>query len=164
MQARRRAGGQAAEEHRLAHRLGVLELVAQHHLVQLPRAGPREHVERAVADPVEIRQRPRPVEQLDLGAHGARGLERVVGRGQVGVQQGLAGQAVDAPEVLVCGDVAQVPDERAHDRVQRAVDDLVVEAGDERQGAVAHGAQALGEVGGHRRDDNESLGPARLGR
>ena len=33
-----RAAGQPAEEHRLAHRLGVLELVAHHQLVQLARA------------------------------------------------------------------------------------------------------------------------------
>ena len=49
------------------------------------------------------------VEQLDLAAHGARRLEGVVARGELGVQQRLAGEAVHEPEVLVGRDVRRGP-------------------------------------------------------
>ena len=62
-----------AEEHRLAHRLGVHELVAQHQLVQLARPVALEHVERPLAHGVEVLERVVAVEQLDVAAR-ARGV------------------------------------------------------------------------------------------
>src|SRR4051794_14758615 len=151
--AERRLAGreQAAELHRLAHRLGVLELVAEHHLV--------EHRVRAVAvrrldhtrpHLVEVGARAGGVEQLDVAADAARRLERVVARRELGMQQRPAGEAMHEPELLVRGDVREVPDERAHDRV-----DLTLELGrrempDDVERLAAHRLHGIEDVTTHR--------------
>ena len=55
-------------------------------------------------------------ERVHLRAHRARRLEGVIDARQVGPQQLPATEPVGHPEVLVGGDVAKVPRERAHDR------------------------------------------------
>ena len=69
-------------------------------------------------------------------AHGARRLEGVVAGGEVGPQERLAGEAVHEPEVLVGGDVAEVPDERAHDRIDLRLEVGVAEVGDELEASA----------------------------
>ena len=126
-------GQQPAQAHRLAHGLGVLELVAHDHLVHAPgrRRGRRCTPSVRSRTVGEVPARALGVEQLDLAAHGARRLERVVARGELGVQQRLAGEAVHEPEVLVGGDVPQVPRQRAHDRVDLALELPVIEVRDD---------------------------------
>ena len=90
------------------------------------------------------------VEQLDLAAHRARRLERVVDGRELGVQQVAAGVAVHRPQILVGGDVGEVPGERAHQRIDLALERVVVEVGDEGEGPIA-GRREVGEqVGGGR--------------
>ena len=145
---RRLARGQhAAELHRLAHRLGVLELVADHHLVK-HRVGCAvlERAQDAGADGVEVIAGRGRVEQLDLPADGARRLERVVHRGELRVQQRLAREAMHEPQVLVGRNVGKVPHERAHDRVDLALELGDRQMADELQGAAAgrvHGVEDL---------------------
>jgi hypothetical protein len=115
----------AAQPQRLPHRLGVLELVEDHEVVQLARAHTIEYVERPGSDVLHVGERLPAVQQLYLAARGPRRLERVIGRGQFLVQQRLATQAVHRPQVLVRRDVRQVPHERTHDRIERPVHDVV---------------------------------------
>jgi hypothetical protein len=147
-------GQQAAEPHGLAHGLGVLELVADHHLVH-HRVDPAgvDGRQRPLADLRQVLARAVGVEQLDLAAHGARRLEGVVARGELGTQQRLVGEAVHEPQVLVGRDVPQVPRERAHDRVDLALELLVVEVRDDREGAFAGGGEGVDEGLGHRERD-----------
>ena len=115
----------------------MLLLVLQHELVQhgvhAVRGRAREH---ALADRREVLARAGGVQQLDLAAHGARRLERVVGRGEVGAQQRLAGVAMHEPEVLVGGDVGEIPDERAHQRVDLALEVAIADRGGEHERAL----------------------------
>ena len=84
------------------------------------------------------------VEDRQVAADGARRLERVVHRGELGVQQRLAAVAVDEPQVLVGGDVREIPRERAHQRGVRGLHLLVGERLD-------HGERALARLGRGRR-------------
>ena len=74
-------------------------------------AGPAalEDRQRALAHVGEVAERLAAVEQRQVAADRARRLERVVHRGQLGVQQRLAAVAVHEPQVLVGGDVREVP-------------------------------------------------------
>jgi hypothetical protein len=130
---RRLAGReQAPERHRLAHRLRVLQLVAEDHFVQhrVGLAVPQLSGH-TVANGIEIRAGARRVEQLDRAAHSPGRLEGVVAHREIGAQQRLAGEAMHEPQVLVGGDVRQVPDERAHDRVDLALEIVGREVRDE---------------------------------
>ena len=66
------------------------------------------------------------------------------------MQQRLAAEAVHEPEVLVGGDVREVPDQRAHDRVELALELGVVEVRDERERAARGWRQGFHEGCGHR--------------
>ncbi len=127
--------------------------MAQHHLAEHAVADPAlgEHVGGARADRRHVLPGVVRCERLDLAAHGARRLERVVQRGELGAQQLEAAVAVGEPQVLVGGDVAEVPHQRAHDRRVHALELLVVERRDQRQRSLARGAhreQHLRGVGG----------------
>ena len=124
-------GAQAGELDRLQHRLRVLELVLEHHLVDVGGAEAVEDRERSLAHLGQVVERLGAVEQRQVAAHGARRLERVVHRGQLGVQQRLTAVAVDEPQVLVGGDVGEIPDERAHQRRVRGLDVRVGERRDQ---------------------------------
>ena len=151
------AAGQVGEKQRLAHRLVVLRLVADDHLEEraVARAGLVEHLERAGADRVEVVEDVGAAQERDLAARGARRLEGVVEVGEVAAQQVAAAVAMDEPEVLVGGDVAEIPVQRAHQRVLHALEILVREAGDQRKRAIAGVLQGLSEGwlghGRHRR-------------
>ena len=72
----------------------------------------------------------------------ARGrLERVVDLRQVGAQQRPAAVAVRQPQVLERRDVAEVPDERAHQRRVDALEILLVDAVDQPAGLLADRVQ-----------------------
>ena len=116
----------------------MLELVAHHHLAQHAVAGARtlDHRRAAGADGRQVLARGGRVEQLDFAAHGARRLERVVDGGEVGAQQLLAAVAVADPQVLVGGDVREIPHQRAHDRRELLLEPLVREVGDEPERAL----------------------------
>ena len=70
-------------------------------------------------------------------AHGARRLEGVVQLGELGMQQRLAGVTVHEPQVLVGGDVAEVPYERAHQLGVGALEVRVADRRDERERPLA---------------------------
>ena len=55
-------------------------------------------------------------ERLDLAAHRAGRLKRVVHAREVGRQQLQSREPVPQPQILVGGDVTEIPGERAHDR------------------------------------------------
>ena len=132
-------GGKPRELDRLQHRLVVLVLVLEHHLVDLGGAGALEDRERALADVGEVVERLGAVEDRQVAADGARRLERVVHRGELRVQQRLAAVAVDEPQVLIGGDVREIPRERAHQRRVRGLHLLVGERRDDGR-ACARGA------------------------
>jgi hypothetical protein len=47
------------------------------------------------------------------------------------VQERLAAQAMDRPQVLVRSDVREIPHQRAHDLIERLVHDVVIQPLDE---------------------------------
>ena len=118
---------QLGELDRLQHRLVVLVLVLEHHLVDVAGALAIEDRQRAGADAGEVVDRLGAVEDRQVAAHGARRLERVVHRGELRVQQRLAAVAVDEPQVLVGRDVREIPREWAHQRRVRGLHLLVGE-------------------------------------
>ena len=144
---------QPGELERLQHRLGVLVLVADDQLGDQPIADPvaLEHRDGAVADGVEVRARLGGTQERQLAAARSGRLERVVDLGQVGSEHRLAAEATDEPQVLEGGDVAEVPDERAHQRRVDALEVLVADAGDEGQRALTRLGQGLDRVGGGQR-------------
>ena len=78
-------GSDARERHRLQHRLGVLELVADHELVQLA-VGDRR-LQRALAHRRHVLVQLLAAQELEVAAHLPGRLERVVERGQVVAQK-----------------------------------------------------------------------------
>ena len=130
-------GAEPGELDRLQHRLVVLLLVLEDHLVDLRGTAAVEHLERALADLRQVGQRLAAVEQGEVAADGPGRLEGVVHRGQLRVQQRLAAVAVDEPQVLVGRDVAEVPHQRAHQRGMRGLDIDVRQRGDEVERALA---------------------------
>jgi hypothetical protein len=135
----------------------VLGLVADDHLEDRPVAGADalEHLQRATADGREVLEHVGAAQARDVAAHGPRRLEGVVEVREVAAQQRLAAVAVDEPQVLVGGDVPEVPAQRAHERVVHALERVVVERGDECEGARAGPVQGVAQVradgGGHGR-------------
>ncbi len=143
----RAAARQAGEKQRLAHRLVVLGLVADDQLEERPVAGSDalEHVERPLAHGRDVLEDLAAAEEGNVAAHGARGLEGVIEVGEVAAQQRLAAMAMHDPEILVGGDVAEVPVQRAHQRVLDALEVVVVEARDERERPIAGVLQGRSE-------------------
>ena len=142
--------------------------MAQHELVKHGvDAGARGRVEHARADFGQVVECGRAAEDLDAAAHGARRLERVVERRQLRMQQRPAGEAVVEPQVLVGRDVPEVPHERAHDRVDHALEVLVGEVADQRQRPCALGLEladelvGVGEGGGLHPPSQSSKAPKR---
>ena len=101
----------------------MLQLVARHELVSVPSPGPRcaSTASDRSRTLVEVSERARRVEQREVAADRARRLERVVHRGELGVQHRAATVAVTEPQVLVGGDVRKIPHERRHQRVQHTL-------------------------------------------
>ena len=113
-------------------------------------AGREQRGEDALADVVQVGAGRRRVQLLDLAAHRAGSLEGVVELGELGAQQRQPGVAVGQPQILVGGDVREVPDERAHDRRVGALERRVVEVRDERVRRAARVAQGTQGVRGIR--------------
>ena len=103
---------------RLQHRLVVLRLVLDDHLPD-ERIGidSIEHRERPVADLVQIGERLLRTEVGQVAAVGAGRLGRVVDLPEALARGPQPADVLAEPEVLERGDVAQVPDQRAHQRV-----------------------------------------------
>ena len=125
----------------------MLVLVADHKLVQ-----------QAVAHPLGLGQLPHARTDLGqvlvrLGAAQvrkiatlpARRLEGVVDLCEVPAQHRLAPEAVDEPQVLERGDVAEVPHERAHQLGVHPLEVLRADRLDEGQRALPRGIQAVEE-------------------
>ena len=130
--------------HRLQHRLGVLLLVAHDELVER-----RVHAATSrspFAHGGEVGERLVAAQVREVAALGARRLERVVDLGQLRSHQGEAAAAVREPQVLERGDVAEIPDERAHQRRVDALERAVVQVRDERERARARVAQRVEHV------------------
>ena len=82
-----------------------------------------DHLERSGANLVEVLAGLRGTEQREV-APAARGVSKASYiRGEVLTQQRALAVTVHEPQVLVCRDVREVPDQRAH---QRGVDALEV--------------------------------------
>ena len=94
--------------------------------VEIAEAGgevhPVEHAQRPLAHGGHVRERLRVAQVGHLASLGARRLGCVVHLHQVGPQRRHAGAAPGHPQVLEGGDVPQVPDERAHQRVVHALE------------------------------------------
>ena len=84
-----------------------------------------------------VRARVRRSQRLDLAAHRAGRLERVVHARQVRPQQLQSREPVRQPQVLVGGDVTEIPRERAHDRRVHARQLILVEMRNKRERALA---------------------------
>ena len=114
-----------SELQRLEHRLVVLLLVANDELDDDPVADALlgDHLERPGPDLGQILACLAGAEEGQRAPAGPRGLEGVVDVGQLLVQQGPAAQPVHDPQILEGRDVAEVPDQRAH---QRGMDALQV--------------------------------------
>ncbi len=126
------------ERERLQHRLDVLLLVLQDQLVEHGvDAVPGSRGEHALADGGEVVARTGGVEQLDLAADRSRRLKGVVCCREVLAQQRLATVPVREPQILVGGDVGEVPGERAHQRVELALEVGVADRRGERERALA---------------------------
>ena len=90
----------------------------------------------ALANRLEVAGQLVVAQVAQLAAMRARRLEGVVHLREVLAQQLGAGLAAH-PQVLERGDVAEIPGERAHQRVVDAVEVLAAHAVDEPQGALA---------------------------
>jgi hypothetical protein len=125
----------------------VLGLVADDHLEQraIPGAGAVEHLQRPPPHGGDVAEDVLAAQEGNVAAGGARGLEGVVEVGEVGAQERLAAVAVHEPEVLVGGDVAEIPVQRAHERVLDALQLDVRERRHEGQRALAGVLQGVAE-------------------
>ncbi len=73
-----------------------------------------DYLERSGADLVEVLARLRWSEQREVTSYVARSLERVVHCGEVLAQQRALSVTMRQPQVLKRGDMAEIPDQRAH--------------------------------------------------
>ncbi len=126
--ARRLVAVELGELNRLQHRLPVLKLVPEHHLVEdaITDALLLDHLQRAGADLLEILPGLVRAQIGKIAAVRPRGLKCVVDLGEILTQQGPSAEAVDQPQVLEGRDVPEIPDQWAH---QRGMDPLQVGLG-----------------------------------
>ena len=122
----------------LQHRLVVLQLVGEQHLVDEPFPQQRvldlgtdlhalQYVERALADVRHVGAQLLVAQDRQLAADLARVLDRVVEAAELAVQRLAPADRLHQPELLEVGDVAEVPGQRAEDRRVDRVQLLVVE-------------------------------------
>jgi hypothetical protein len=128
----------------LQHRLVVLQLVREQHLVD--EAVPQQrildirtdlhalqYVERARADVFHVGTQLRVAQDRQLAANLARVLDRVVEAAQLPVQRLPPADRLHQPQLLEVGDVPEVPGQGTQDRRVDSVQLLVVERRDQRQ-------------------------------
>ena len=144
-------GGRAVvvdQHQQLQHRLVVLELMREQHLVDEPLAQQRvlvigvdldlvEDLEGALADVGEVGAELLVAEDRQLAARLSRVLDRVVEAAELAPERLAVADRLDQPELLEVGDVAEVPGERAEQRRVDPVELAVVERLDQVEGALA---------------------------
>ena len=134
---------------RLQHRLVVLVLVLDDHLPDGAHAGhPVEQLERASARLGHVLERLGAPEVGQVAALGPRGLGGVVDVRELGPEWRQRARPLRQPEILERRDVAEIPDERAHQRVVDAVEVLVADALHKCERAPARLGEQLADVGG----------------
>ena len=140
----------------LEHGLVVLILVGEQHLVDEPvRQQPvlgveldlAQHLEGALADLVHVRADLIGTKDGQLASDLAGLLDRVVELAEVSAQWLASADTPDQPELLEVPDVAEVPDQRAQDRVVDPIELLVGERLDQLEGVAACLLQAPGQLG-----------------
>ncbi len=114
----------------------------------LGEVGPGEGLERPRAHVAEVAPGACLVEDRDLGAAGAGGLDRVVDVLELRVQRRGTGEAPHQPELLVGRDVAEVPERRAQQRRVLAREVLGGERREQGQGPGPGGLEAAGDLRG----------------
>jgi hypothetical protein len=145
----RRVGTRLRELERLQHRLVVLVLVLDDHFPDGPHASHEiEHLERAGTRTDHELERLSPPQIGKVAAIRTGRLGSVVHDREIRVKRRHAPRSLREPEVLERGDVAEVPDERAHQRVVDAMKVLVAHALDERERPPARFSKQLADVGG----------------
>ncbi len=97
----------------------------------------RGHLKGALPHRGEVLERFGPAQVGEVAPLRARGLESVIEIGQVRPQEVEAAGPVAHPHVLIGGDVAQVPHQRAHERIVHAIQVLVRHRLDQSEGALA---------------------------
>ena len=105
-----------------------------------------EHVEGPAADLLHVGAQIVAAQDRQLVADLARVLDRVVERAQLAVHRVAIPDALNQPELLEVGDVAEVPGERAEDRRVDRVELLVGERLDEPERAFAGLGEAVGDA------------------
>ena len=95
------------------------------------------HLERPLTDLGQVFAGLGRTQEVELAAAGARGLERVIDVGEVLAEQRPPAVAVSDPEILERRDVAEIPDERAHQLGVDAFEVVVRHRGDQCQCALA---------------------------
>jgi hypothetical protein len=134
----------------------VLVLVGEQHLVDEAVRQQRigrieldavEDLEGPLADLLHVRADLIGAEDRQLAADLARLLDRVVEVAQVAAKGLAPADSLDQPELLEVGDVPEIPDQRAEDRVVDPVELLLGEGLDQRQGVVACLLQAPDQLG-----------------
>jgi hypothetical protein len=140
----------------LEHRLVVLQLVGEQHLVDEPVPQQRvldlgtdlhaiQYVECPLADVRQVGAQLLVAEDRQLAADLARILDRVVEATEIAVQRLEAADSLDQPELLEVGDVPEVPGERAEELGVDRVELLLAERLDQHQGALTRGIEPFGD-------------------
>jgi hypothetical protein len=144
------AGAGAAKVERLEHGLLVLRLVLDDHPVDVavgeqrpfgPELHAAQHLEHLGADVGQVGPRLGALEDRQVSAHPAGVVEGVVDAVEVQVVGRAAGDLAQQPQLLEVADVADIPDQRAHDPVVLAVHGVVVQRRDQLVEAAPDAAE-----------------------
>jgi hypothetical protein len=104
-----------------------------------------QQVHDPAADVVAVAARLARREQRQRRALRPRVLERVVERVDLGVDRGQAADLAQQPQLLLVGDVGQVPDQRRHERGVLSDQVRLIDRGGEVGGPVARRGQLPGD-------------------
>jgi hypothetical protein len=140
----RRVGPALGQLQGLEHGLVVLVLVLHQHLpdeaariqpvAPLREVGVLEHLQGPLAHLLHEQPRARVAQVGQVTSAWAGSLGSVVGVRQVGPERLEPARPLAEPEVLEGGDVPEIPDERAHERIVHAVHVRLGDGRDERRG------------------------------
>lgn len=141
---------------RLQHRLVVLvlvgdqhlvdEAVAKHGIVAIGKFDPLEDLEGSAAHLVHVGAQLRPAQDRELAASGPGVLDRVVEATQLPVERLEVADALHEPELLEVGDVPEIPGEWAEDRGVDPVELLLVERLDQQKRPLPRLRQSFGDA------------------
>jgi hypothetical protein len=107
----------------------------------------REDLQGALTDPVQVGANLVCPQDRQLATDLSRLLDRVVEIPQIAAQRLTAADPLDEPELLEVGDVPEIPDQRAENRVVDAIELLVGERLDQLEGVAACLLQSPGQLG-----------------